>query len=66
MKIGKKSKKIMIETFVFAMELEGKFKNKLWADKLQKLVAFLVSDSGLPDFSWHNVPKRGENIPNLP
>jgi hypothetical protein len=23
-----------------------------------------TSESGLPDFSWHKIPKTGENIPN--
>jgi hypothetical protein len=37
-----------------------------WPDETDKRREGLweAPESGMPDFSWHNIPKRGKNIPN--
>jgi hypothetical protein len=33
-------------------------------DKLALFTSFVYFPAGLPDFTWHNILKWGENIPN--
>jgi hypothetical protein len=54
-----------MEKFSSCRSLRGKNRPAAQPAKLEKAAAYVRnSESGLPDFSWYKIPKRGGNMPN--
>jgi hypothetical protein len=56
----KNSAVLMFFTHLFMSYLVACAGGKLGVDSLPFFLFYVTPEAGLPDFSWYNIPKRGE------